>query len=352
MHTSSHTRVEVRKLFFSDLDTWYYINADWLLTGGDAGDTINDMDFMASVEQVYVDFGWMDERTWMNEEGRDHWVGTEEEAVATSYGGMNEQMQKFWRTVQLRFPRIKHVVLGDDHDRSDYHDGRLPPDVYNKVAQMCPPGISVSVDLVQGDGSTNGRLQRVFWQLITTQKDASKEILTEWDLCSRRCDLIVKPPHKVLAGPAGALMDYVSRGVAISDQTRAIRVYRIAAMEKLHFDGSHEPFTCAAQSCNVQFSQPEEYTTHVIASKHDKHHTLPEQIEKLFVENDARIDRLCDIKTEREQSLCEWWGAEGSEKRCAAEKELIHQLEQDPLYAQDKPVSEHKILKMMRRHFS
>lgn len=347
MHTSRQARTEARKLFFSNLDTWYHVEASWLLSGGHAGCTTYDIDFLTHVEQIYLDFDWMNERTWMNDEGLDHWVGKEDDAIATGYGGMHERMQDFWRTLQQRLPRVKHVILGDDHDRSDYHDGRLPPDVYQKVGQMCPPGISVSVDLVQGDGSTKSRLKRVRWQLVTVKEDVSTNASQEWKLCSNRNETSIIPPNKVFSGPVGAFLEYFTRGKDVNCQRRAIRIHRIAATEKLHFDRCYEPFSCTAPDCNVHFTQPEEYTTHVIRTKHDKHYALPEYVETLFTENDERLKRLSEINDEGEQTFLEWWSEYGSEKRCAAEKEFTHQLEHDPLYAQDKPVSEHKMLKMV-----
>lgn len=283
----------------------------------------------------------------MNEEGLDHWVGKEEDAIATAYGGMNERMQDFWRTVQQRLPRVKYLILGDDQDRSDYHDGRLPPNVYKKVGQMCPPDISVSVDLVQGDGSTNRRMKRAQWQLNTTKGDASTNALQEWKPCSSRRGLSIIPPNKVFCGPVGAFLDYFVRGNEVDRQKRAIRIHRIAAIEKLHFDGLHKPFSCAAPDCNVRFDQPEEYTTHVIPTRHDKYQDLPEPFKTLFAENDDRLKRLSDIEREKEHSFLAWWGEYGSDKRCVAEKEYVYQLEHDPLYAQDKPVLEHEMLKMI-----
>ncbi|KAF1929751.1 uncharacterized protein M421DRAFT_91562 [Didymella exigua CBS 183.55] len=306
-----------------------------------------DMDFLTCVERLCVDFGWMNKRTWIIEEGFGHWVGEEEDAIATAYGGMNERMQDFWRTVHQRVPQVKHVILDDDQDRSDYHDGRLPPDVYKNVGQMCPLGISALVDLVQGDGSINRRTNRVLWQLVTTKGDASTDVSQEWKLYPSRSEPSITPPNKIYRGPVGAFLDYFTRGNEVNRQKRAIRIHRIAVMEKLHFNGSQDPFSCEAPDCNVQFAQPEEYTTHVIPTIYDKYHALPGPVEKLFAENDERFKRLSDIESKREQSFLEWWGEYGSEKRCMAEKEYVHQLEHYPYYAQDKPALEHKTLKMI-----
>jgi hypothetical protein len=360
MHTSRDARSEAKKLFFSHPDTWYHVKSFWLLSGGYAGHTIHDLDFLACAEQVYVDFDWMMERTWMNEEALDHWVGTEDEAVATACGGMNERMQDFWRTVRKCLPRAKHIILGDDHDRSDYDDGQLPPDVYRKVGQMCPSDIKVSVDLVRGDGSTESRMERVMWQLITIQEDSGSttEAVHDWKPHPTRSVRNVIPPKKAFQGPVGTFLDYHTLWSDITYQKRAIRIHRRAAIEKLHFDGLHNPFKCPIPNCDAHFQQAEEYTTHMIATEHDRGERrydppeLPEPIEMLFTKNKERLDNLLAVRKTKEQSFLEWCGKPGSEKRRAAEKEFMHQLEHDPLYAQppDTPISEHWLLKQVHFH--
>ncbi|PVH95208.1 hypothetical protein DM02DRAFT_601229, partial [Periconia macrospinosa] len=55
MHTSQHLRTLAKKLFFSDREAWYGINSEWLFGGGYPGDTNYDINFLASVERLYVD---------------------------------------------------------------------------------------------------------------------------------------------------------------------------------------------------------------------------------------------------------------------------------------------------------
>jgi hypothetical protein len=92
-------RVEARKLFFSDPRVWYLVHADWLLKGGHPAYTKLDLDMLACVEQLNLDFSSMRERTWMTPQGSGTWIGTEDEAVATGYGGMDEQIRIFWGSI-------------------------------------------------------------------------------------------------------------------------------------------------------------------------------------------------------------------------------------------------------------
>lgn len=351
MHTSRFTRAEARKLFFSDPETWYYVDADhWLLEGGHPGHTKYDLGFLACTERVNAHFGRMTEWTWMNNDDSNECTGTEEEAVATAFGGMNERIQDFWITIQHRLPQLKHIILSDDIDRwEDPHGLQQPPAVYRKVGEMCPSSINVSVYLVQGDGSLNRRMERMLWRRVTNKGATYTNATQKWEISTDHPAPDVFPPYKVFSGPVGKSDDSYARFCDASGQRKAIKVHRIAAMERYHFNGCHKPFGCSAADCDAWFEQPEEYTSHVIETKHDTTTKLPESIEAAFAENDERIERLRDIAHEIERPFLEWWGESGSEKRRVAEKEFIYQLEHDPLYAQDKPVMEHRKLDAIYR---
>ncbi|KAF1950822.1 hypothetical protein CC80DRAFT_597897 [Byssothecium circinans] len=280
MQTARCTRNEAKKLFFSRPE-WYHIDADWLVKGGHPGDTICDMDFLACIQRLEVDFFWMSEMTWMNKEDCNVWQGTEEEAVAGACGVMDEHIRDFWRTVQHRFPRAKHIVLSDDCDRviSPKAAIRLPPDVFKKVGQMCPHSINVSICLVQRDGCFKHRMKRKLWRLRRVEGDVNAT--EKWEECPTRSEPSIIPPHKVFRGPVGKFQDCRTKIEEAARQRWAIRVHRIAAMEKCHFYRLHEPFRCSTPDCQAWFEQPEEYTSHAIETGHDKNDVLPGPFEGL-----------------------------------------------------------------------
>jgi hypothetical protein len=352
MHTSRQTRAEARKLFFSNPETWYHVEAKWLLKGGYAAHTNRDLSFLACTERLNVDFDLMNEKTWMNEDLSYEWAGTEEEAVATAYGGMDECIQKFWRTVKLQLPQLRYIILSDDYDRWDEsRDLQQPPAIYRKVGQMSPSGIDVYIFLVQGDGSLNRRMQRKLWRRVNSRGSPDTDETSEWELCADHPGPNVIPPYKVFRGPVGLHDDSYARFLDIVKQKKAIRIHRIAAMERHHFYGLKKPFGCSAPDCDAWFEKPEEYTSHAIETKHDKITRLPGFIESSFAENDKRLERLTGIAQEIDRPFSEWWGKYGSEKRAVAEREYISQLEHDPLYAQDKPVLEHPHLHAIHRSY-
>ncbi|PVH93432.1 hypothetical protein DM02DRAFT_733124 [Periconia macrospinosa] len=352
LHTSSLIRAEAAKLLFSDPKAIYWIDAKWLLEGGYSGDTLYDLEFMKYVEHLYIDFLWMHEQTWMNRADWGTYSGTEEEAVTGAYGDMDNNIKKFWGTVQHRFPRLKHVMLGDDHDRSSL---QVPPIVFTKVGEMSPASIQVSLALFhRGDGSTSRRLERGVWQrrLDTYQADVDPDAKARWIKHLSWKEPLVTIPYRVLNGPVGKFQDFYIRQEQQDGQQWATRVYKIAAVEKgyLDLDTPDYSFCCSVQGCDAVFKQPEEYTSHAIETAHDKKHPLPEAFQNLFSENGERHRRLFHDISKRRISLKNWWGREGSLQRQAAKKEVIHQLENDVLlYAHDKSVLENKWLRMI--HF-
>jgi hypothetical protein len=219
------------------------------------------------------------------------------------------------------------------------------------VGQMSPSGMDVYIFLVQGDGSLNRRMQRKLWRRVNSGGSSDTDETSEWELCADHPGPNVIPPYKVFRGPVGLHDDSYARFLDIVKQKKAIRIHRIAAMERHHFYGLKKPFGCSAPDCDAWFEQPEEYTSHAIETKHDKIVRLPEFIESFFAENDKRLERLTEIAGVISHLFSEWWGEYGSEKRVVAQKEYIAQLEHDPLYAQDKPVLAHPHLHAIHRSY-
>jgi hypothetical protein len=346
MHTSRSMRIEAKKLFFSNRRVWYLVHADWLLKGGHPAYTKLDLDMLACVEQLNLDFSSMRERTWMTPQGSGTWIGTEDEAVATGYGGMDEQIRIFWGTVQRRLPQLKHIVLSDEATRTE----RRPPALWKKVGQMCPASIDVSFYFLHGDDPYNGRCKRTWWRRVINQTathDANARY--DWEPCSELPDLVVIPPYHRFRGPVGSFERYCAKYADYNARWRATRKQRIATMERLHFHQTHQPFGCSAPDCTAWFTQPEEYTTHAIETRHDEQDTLPEVYESVFAENDEKLKQLRKDIKDLERPFLEWWDVEGSEKREVAQREFVHQLEHDPLYAQEEPVEKHPLLSYIHR---
>ena len=332
MLTSRFTRTEARKAFFSDPDAWYCIDTDWtqrdwLFEGGHPGDTCWNMDFLAFVERLYINLGQMTVSHWMNQK----WSGTEEEAVAGAFGLMNENIQTFWGIVRHVFPRLKHVIIGDGWPRMDDDKNRpvvLPTAMYTKVGQMCPPGINISISLARRERYATRLVKRIRWRPVVTRTDANTKL--KWEERANPSEPQIYPPYKTFRGPVGRAQDLLARRHIRKQRNETQRTHHIAAIEKFHFDGRHEPFGCSFRECPAFFNEPEEYTNHAMHMLHYERDMLLIPFKALFSEHEKRWEKLKDIEDEKMEAIFAWWGKEGSEKRKNAILEVENQFIHDP----------------------
>jgi hypothetical protein len=344
MHTSQSMQIESEKLFFSDPDILYRIGEGCLDGGGDTGSILlHDTKFLARVERIKIDFWWMTEVTWVSLEARNG-----EEIIVESY----ENMCRFWDAVRRLFPRVKHVVLGDDHDRGD---DPLPTIEYKNLGHLGPSNIEIYIALAVGDGHPTHRMKRKLWLRVKNEGGGGLSTAkSEWKECLDFLRPCVVPPNKAFRGPVGEYREANSRLYEWEEQEQAVRVHKIAAMEKHHFQISSEPsgsqlislfkpFGCAASDCDAWFERPGEYTSHAIEFQHDKYHDIPEPFKNDFAVNEERLSTMRDNQMKKWRAFCDWWGEYGSEKQDVAKRKFTHQLIHDPLWAGDEPVNEQKV---------
>ncbi|KAF1976347.1 hypothetical protein BU23DRAFT_46048 [Bimuria novae-zelandiae CBS 107.79] len=251
----------------------------------------------------------MKERTLMHKDTRSR--GTKE-VVTRAVAEMDENISHFWKTVQRRFPRAKHIIVEDGFQWFYRSDEMIssPPDIFRRVAQLCPLDVEVFISLLRGDGiipSTRYRIKREKWRLVTRQLHIKGT--AAWEECPMHPEPSVMVPHKVFRGPVGTFQDIWSRQSHLAGELGwAVRVHRIAAIERHHFYGRYEPFGCSTPDCDAWFDQPEQFTSHAIVTKHDSTYVLPESLEALFTENDKKWKEARKSITEEER--VSWSGGE------------------------------------------
>lgn len=327
MQTSRETRAEAKRLFFSDPGAWYCVDSDWLRSGGQPGHTWRDMNFLACIERLCIEYSWLHETYYT--------VG----AITREEDGI----RKFWNIVRSLFPRVKHILLNEHHQRLQ---DELLPETFKKIAKMCPLDIHISSSLlVMEESPIRGRLKRKTWRRSSAINDTQ-----EWTECANNEGQLVNPPYREFRGHVGEFEKGVAMMMEISDQETTIRLHRMAAIAKFHFEGSPKPFSCPALNCDAWFDHPNEYTTHAIKTRHDKIAEIPEPFKPVFTENRKRLNQLWERHRGIDNSFREWYGKCGSEQRRNAEKEFLYELEHNPLYAQDQTVTEHRILDMIKAH--
>jgi hypothetical protein len=347
MHTSRHLRTEAKKLFFSDQKTWYRLSMkDYFINCSCPGESIYDVDFLACIQQLDLkcDTTFDD---WLPDEAckRGH---TGEELRNMNVEQESACMKDFWQTVQRLFPRVKRVILSSD--TATIHDEPPVDRCYQKLAQMCPQGIEVSfygVEKEKEREAISHRRQRAWWRLRTGQEDAGTGITLKQERHFEAPVTIVIPPQKVHRGQIGAFIKSNTLWSNFHGQRFAARMHQAAAVEKYYFEGRHKPFSCSKVDCDTWFEKPEQYTTHLLATGHGEDEAAPGQFKTLFVENAKRIEQLQEDCNRAHRCFWDWWGDYDTEKRQTAIKEVMNQLEHDVLYAQDGPVEDHGLLRMI-----
>ncbi|PVI03664.1 hypothetical protein DM02DRAFT_652435 [Periconia macrospinosa] len=317
MQTSSFIRREAMKLFFADPETWYCVDGDWLKEGGHPTDGIHDIDFLRRIERLSIELSSITAPQWKD-----------------------EHIRNLWRRVQCLFPLAKYVMLVDTY-RNYSEDRHLknwsiasgPSQPEKRFCQLCPQNISVFLSILHGP--FYGRLERSLWRRVSIQEDSNET--QELDQCESHPGPSIIVPHKPFRGRVGTLLKIREEGWAITDQQTALEVFQNAAVERHHFHERHEPFGCPAPDCDAWFERPEEYTTHMATSPltHPKIVSVPEPYQSLFTDAKKRLEQQELLHVERLESYVQWIGEWGSEQQKLAEKELLHELEQDSLHVQE-----------------
>lgn len=339
MHTSSCVRAEAEKLFFSGPDAWYCVDADWILRGCYAGDTHYATEFLPHVKQLEIQFRVMDEDFWLSNY---HCFGDRpEEKQNRTLQRLEERVRRFWQTVQAIFPRVHQVLLCESYLRTQ---SELPPSIFNKLALMCSPDMEVSFSFLKARKRRDFRAERSMWRQVKNITDASA--VSEWiEIPTQHQQPRVILPNKRFRGPIGAY-EYSCYKADLYYQHEYITfVMLTAAVEAHHFDGRHDPFQCPASECDAWFEQPGEYTKHVIEqSEHQRHVSSPAPVKALFSGHEKHLEVLRWECNKAGDTFRELWDTEGTEKRRATERVALHQIENDPLYAQQKPACKSYIL--------
>jgi hypothetical protein len=342
MHTTRDLRIESKKLFFSDQATWYRLQAEFLLQNPLLSESKYEPCFLASVKQLAIHCPHLNSRAWLPDVGERTFDSNEERSKFFD-DHIETNIKDFWCTVQRFCPRVKRVMF--TRDGSSFPDKNVVTDCYLKMAQLCPQGLDVFFYTTEPAKEAVGRRRkRVLWRLRTGDGDMVTEIIPKREKQSEHPGLIVVPPEKPHRGRVGDFLKSQTIWEKFGGQHYAAEYHRAALVEQYHFQGRHMPFGCSVTDCDAWFEQPEQYTTHLLATGHGKREQPPGQAGALFAGNTKRLQMLREKVTEANDTFWNWWGEYPSEQRTMAEREVMHQLENDILYAQDKPVVEHAIL--------
>jgi hypothetical protein len=345
MRTTRDLRIEARELFFSDPVTWYRLEADLLLQHPLAIESMYEPDFLAGVKQLEIHSPHLKSYVWRPDLGEKTFASSGERSVFIDEH-IKANIHAFWCTVQRCCPRVERIMF--TKDGTSFPDKNVLTDCFQGMAQLCPQGLDVFFyETEPAEEAVGRRRKRILWRLRTSHEDAGTGITPRREEPSKAPGLIVVPPEKPHRGHVGDFIKSQTIWHKYCSQRFAAEYHRAAAVEQYHFGGCHKPFGCSVTDCDVWFDQPEQYTTHLLATGHGKGETAPGQAGASVAENTKHLLLLEQKVQEMHETFWHWLGDYPSEQRTMAEREMMHQLEHDMLYAQDKPVSEHALLKLI-----
>jgi hypothetical protein len=207
---------------------------------------------------------------------------------------------------------------------------------------MCIPGIEVFYSFfTYSHGLLSGRERRIWRELKDNEISCEIEGWAEIPNYSQM--RIIMPPKK-FRGPIGAFEAWLYKSKQLDGRREIVKTMLVTAMERHHFYGRHEPFTCPVPECWAWFDHPDQFTTHMLVKEKiniDGDHidfleqlVPPEPFESLFVKNDEELEKLDQEVDKRLTCFRDQWDLEGTEKRGATMQIAIHQVEHDPLCLQ------------------
>lgn len=341
MHTTRDLRIESKKLFFSDQETWYRVKADLLLRNPLLPESNYEPSFLASVQQLFIYSPLLDSTSWRPDLAERTFVSDDERSKFID-AHIETNIKNFWCTVHRFCPRVKRVMFSKDG--YSFPDKNVMTECFLKMVQLCPQGFDVYFYTTEpAEDAIGRRRKRVLWRLRTADGDIGPTL--EHD--SKGPGLLVVPPEKPHRGPVGDFLKGRTLWDRFCGQQSAAKCYRAAVIEQSHFKGQHKPFGCSAAACDAWFDQPEQYTTHWLASRHGECELPPGEAGALVASNTKRLQMLNEEVTEADGIFWNRWGEFPSEQYDMAKREVMHQLEHDILYAVDKPVDKHVIMEQI-----
>ncbi|KAH8729035.1 hypothetical protein GQ44DRAFT_502887 [Phaeosphaeriaceae sp. PMI808] len=325
MQVSSTIRKEAQKRFWSDTSTWYAVKATWLLAGGYAGHTHNNISSLGYMRQIIINFGGIQPL-------HDHiWADGLRVVEPLTEMDKTHRILNFWRVTQRAFPSATHVVLSE---LDAWEPGASKPEDLRRIAKACPQNLTMYTARLEYEGVSSECLRRHLWQLIRNNNTThSWELLTQsWD------PYCVFPPHKLFNGPVGCYSRYQYMEWCSRNQQRARYILVLQAIEAYYSQNKGLSFNCPVPGCQNLFSCAKKWTAHAIQAKHSTDIVLPSQeLEAWFAQHDKKLEELKEQCASLFQAMQIAWGHDGSQQRRDATKEFLQQLQQDPLYTHEQP---------------
>ncbi|KAF5851838.1 hypothetical protein GGP41_000580 [Bipolaris sorokiniana] len=327
---SASTLFQLMRVSFSlrkEAYTYFVIEADWLLDGGYAGYTSNDLAFLAKVQNIQIDY---------DREVRDK--------ICLLRNGIEEiqqdRIEHFWKMFQERCPRAKRVIINEVWVLMKIREER--PCIAKELQHLVrssPPGILASAFIIEkanvpadicASGPSTQNLQRAVYQLCPDGSWKEGKLGQHWKA--------VLVPAKRFSGPVGRIYELRYRDSLLDLKWWGLWITVVEALDRCHFDkGRNWPFSCPMDGCNVYFQVAGEWTMHA-AEFHSQDlvdvyglKMLPQgSIQDELRYRRAKLVEKKDKIDEESRKIQQQWNRGGQEQRSEMKRMWQQQLSNDP----------------------
>ena len=330
MKVSSGLRKEASKLFWAHQGAYFVVEAYWLLEdGGHAGYTNDDLDFLASVENLQVDDGLaMD--LWICPMNVDRTVQDRQDRIAD-----------FWNALKKRCPRAKRVIInrtwGPGLGREETHSA---PQAVQLLVRSSPPGITTSAFVVEKADLPSPGNQRTMYQLCPDGAWEKTNSGQDWKT--------VFMPAKPFTGPVGRFYELRHIDTRLWLEQCGMWPSVIEALDRHHFDGGRNiPFFCPGPRCSKSryFQKAGEWIIQATEahsgewqysdweeSNRNRFIILPKAIRQDFERRSLILEGKREEIRQRLEELREGWDRSSRQERRKIRRTWQEQLQNDPLW--------------------
>ena len=254
MRTSSKLRTEASKLFWGERDTYFLVEARWLIDKAYSGQSTWDMAFLANVQNLEIEY---------------QPVLTLD--ICLQRDGTREiqrnLIDNFWDSLKSRFPGVKKVIINHNEESLGWEDKKeLFPLALQLLVQACPPGIESSVLFLEKKPQPQLIAKTKGWRTATWQRCLFRQASNgQWSKSKQgKLWKTVMMPPKRFNGPVGHFNELKFHCYqTIPLQRFGLWPLMVEALDRHHFDaGRNAPFACPLSGCTTYFSQAGEWTVH------------------------------------------------------------------------------------------
>jgi hypothetical protein len=328
MRASPFLRAEASKTFWADPQTYYSVDASWILTGGHPGYTGYNMSFLPLVQNIEIDYG-VDADSIMAPRGDD-----------SSSQPIHDMVESFWKVLTERFASVKRMVLYQTSARDPFKVSTY----ITRLLKACPPSIHANILITSGSMDIvfkRGAIRSV--SIVAPAGPIEKSLYRLSDngelekVAARRTYQTVLIPMRNFNGPVGQFEKVRIVQERTECQHRGLGATMIEALDRYHFDKDGPgPFDCPMRYCDEHFTQSGQWTLHAaLGHVNDlipgrQFEGWPEELRQRLRRRHMELLRLKEKNAMSIKRIKREWDDAGHDERMEIKQAWLEQLRNDP----------------------